>query len=332
MNEKGKIIRFPKLKERLLERGSEELQKRRYKEALYLLNEAYEIDPNDPEIELAITLCLFELGRLQEAKELGRKMLEKRTGDYIQILEIYLSILIHLQEYEEVKKTIGDILEQGEIPVAVRQNLINLLNFSEKMSEQPSAIVTEEDENIKGWVGALIKSENMSDHIKVIKKLEQREVAPVLSVLQEYLADEEKNPFVKTMILQLLSNKKIAEKVIVKKFGEVLAIVPAELDENIQSHFAREVLKIIETKIGEQNPSLYQIAESVWLRYLYILYPIIPKDDEKEAWAAALHMTACIYQGLEIEEREIEYLYGVDVKKIRTLCKRLYNIEEISFF
>lgn len=333
MKKKGKIIHFPGLKERLLERSSEELQKKRYKEALHLLNEAYEIDPNDPEIELAITLCLFELGRLQEAKELGRKMLHEGKGNYAQTLQVYLSILIHLQEYEEVGKTINDILKHNDLPVTVRQNLINLLNFSNKMSEQPStAVVEEEDNHIREWMRVLTKTENISEHIKIVKSFEQQDIIPVLPALQEYLAGEERNPFVKTMIIQLLSNKKITERIIVKKFGETVTIVPAELDDSIQSYFAREVPKIIESKIGGQNPSLYQIAESLWLRYLYILYPMIPKEAEMEAWAAALHMTASTYQGMEIEEKAIGLLYGVDANKILKLCESLYNIEEISHF
>jgi tetratricopeptide (TPR) repeat protein len=329
--DKGKIIRFPRLKERLLEKGLEELQAKRYKEALHLLQEAYGMDSSDSEVELGIVICLFELGEIAQAKERCQKMLQEGKGDYFEILQVYLSILIHLQHYGEVVTTINAVLEESDLSSQLRQNLMNLLHFSEKMSQQ-MPIPPKRNEEIKELVRPLIESNEIVKHMAVIKQLEKEDIIPVLPVLKQVLADEKSSPLTKTMILRLLISKRIADRIIIKKFGNTLTIIPTELDENIQSRFAKEVLGIVEEHIYTYNPSLYDIAESIWLRYLYVLYPFIPEKYTRKEWAAALHVIACRYQGMEINKTEIEHLYGIDYEEISVPCKLLWEIEEISQF
>jgi tetratricopeptide (TPR) repeat protein len=172
----GKIIRFPKVRERLLEKGLEALQAKQYKEALRFFYEADEIEPNDPEVELSIIVCLFELGEWEEAKERCQHMLQKGGGDDIQILQIYLSILIHLQQYIEVEATIQTALQERRLPPSIREHFIRLLHFSQKMSERPLPLSAHED------IRLLTESENVADHMKVIKHLEHEDITPVLPI------------------------------------------------------------------------------------------------------------------------------------------------------
>jgi tetratricopeptide (TPR) repeat protein len=329
--QKGKIIHFPKLKERLVEKGLERLQAKKYKEALSLLQEAYELDSTDADVELGIVLCLLELGKLEQAKERCYKILQEGKGDYFQILQIYLSILIHLQQYEEVIMTIQAVLEESDnMDPAFRQNLINLLHFSTKMSDQTS-IDTKREETTR-LVQLLLQSDDTTEQMNIIKQLEKEDIVSVLPILKQYLADEKNNPLTKTMILQLFISKRISERIVVKKFGDTLTIIPSELDENMQSDFASEVLHILEKQLGIESPSLYNLAESIWLRYLYILYPFIPKSEANRQWAAVLHITACEYQGLKINKKNIAELYGVSYEQIQPLCQSIWEIEEISRF
>ncbi|HZG60726.1 MAG TPA: tetratricopeptide repeat protein [Anoxybacillus sp.] len=329
--QKGKIIHFPNLKERLVEKGLEQLQAKKYKEALSLLQEAYELDATDADVELGIVLCLLELGEMVEAKERCYKILQEGKGDYFQILQIYLSILIHLQQYDEVMTTIQAVLEESDnIAPAFRQNLSNLLHFSTKMSQQTSINIKREEAT--QLAQRLLQSNNPTEHMNIIKQLEKEDIDSVLPILKQYLADEKNNPLTKTMILQLLIAKRIAERIVVKKFGDTLTVIPSELDENMQSDFASEVLRILEKQLGMENPSLYHLAESIWLRYLYLLYPFIPESQTSRQWAAVLHITACEYHGLKIDKKNIAELYGVSYEQIQPLCQSIWEIEEISLF
>jgi tetratricopeptide (TPR) repeat protein len=328
---KGKIIHFPKLKERLVEKGLEQLQAKKYKEALSLLQKAYELDFTDADVELGIVLCLLELGETEQAKERCYKMLQEGKGDYFQILQIYLTILIHLQQYDEVMTTIQAVFEESDhIDVTLRQHLMNLLHFSIKMSKQPS--IDMEREEATKLVQRLQQSNHITEHINIIKQLEKEDIDSALPMLKQYLANEKNSPFTKTMILQLLIAKRIAERIVVKKFGDTLTVIPSELNENIQSNFAIEVLRILENKLGTESPSLYSLAENIWLRYLYILYPFLPESGESSQWAAALHMAACEYQGLNINKENVAKLYGVSYEQIEPLCQSILEIEEISIF
>jgi tetratricopeptide (TPR) repeat protein len=323
---KGKIIRFPKVRERLIEKGLEALQAKQYKEALRFFYEADEIEPNDPEVELSIIVCLFELGEWEEAKERCQHMLQEGRGDDIQLLQIYLSILIHLQQYRQVEATIRVALQERRLPPAIREHFIRLLHFSQKMSEQPLPLSEHED------IHLLTESENVADHMKVIKQLEHEDITPVLPILKQYLVNEKNNPMTKTMILRLLTLKKVSDFVTIKKFGDTMTVAPASLDEQAQTKFAADVLHLLERNIANKNPSLYEVAADIWLRYTYVLYPFLPNNMSCEQWAAAAHITACQFQGGRVNREEIEYLYDVRMEEIDHLCRKLHEIGKISYF
>lgn len=322
---KGNIIQFPKLRERLLERGIEALQAKQYREALRFFYEADDIEPNDPEVELSIVVCLFELGELEEAKQRCQLMLQDGRGDDIQLLQIYLSILIHLQQYEQVEETVQAALQKRALPSSVREHFTRLLHLSQKMSEHPLPFSDNED------IRLLTESENAADHMKVIEQLENKDITPILPVLTQYLTDESYNPITKTMILRLLTLKQVRDTVTIKKFGDTMTVIPAMLDESIETHFAADVLQLLEHHLASENPSLYEIAAHIWLRYVYILYPFSPTQTSCKQWAAAVHTVACQFQGVSIPIEEIAQLYHVSLEDIKPLCKKLYEIEEISY-
>lgn len=74
----GKIIPFPRLKERLIEEGMNALHNKQFEQALDLFLEARSWNSNHPDIEIGIALCLMELGEYQEAKQICKKCFTKQ--------------------------------------------------------------------------------------------------------------------------------------------------------------------------------------------------------------------------------------------------------------
>src|SRR5690606_8883706 len=107
---------FPKLKERLMEKGLEALTNKKFSEALTFLTQAQEFERGNHEIELGIVICLFEMGELEQAKENCLVMLKEDVGDYFHVLQIYVTILIQLGQYDEVKTTIEAVLDEDAVP------------------------------------------------------------------------------------------------------------------------------------------------------------------------------------------------------------------------
>ncbi|GGJ70936.1 TPR repeat-containing protein YsoA [Anoxybacillus voinovskiensis] len=320
---KNNIVRFPHLHARLLEKGWEALQEKQYETALQFFLEASELK-SDSELEMCIVVCFVEIGEWKEAKARCQQLLEKKKED-VQLLQMYVSILLQLQQYEEMETVIRDALAHRFFSPATRDHLLQLLQFSEKMQHRlPRAV---DDQPIR----QLLESPRLDDQLQAIQQLENEQVVSYLPLIQAYLWNEANHPMAKTMVVRLLTAQRVNEQVTIRKFGQTMTVIPAELDELATTAFAINVLQQLERTMANDNPSLYEVASHLWHRYIYALYPFPPLPSLVEHWAAALHICACHSQGIEEKTETIAKRYGVGEDDVMPLCKKLYEIEEISF-
>jgi tetratricopeptide (TPR) repeat protein len=321
----GNIIPFPNLRKRLLEKGLEALQAKQCEKALRFFYEAEQLEPLAPEIELSVVICLFETGNWEEAKERCQRLLEQQAIDDAELFPIYVAILIQLQQYEQAEAIIEKALQRRYLPLTIREHFMQLLQFSRKMNASSSSAFYNEE--IRQW----LESEQAADQLKAIQQLQKGDRYLTLSLLKPYLKKESSHPMVKTMALRLLTKHRIEEPIEIVKFKTSMTVVPAELDEAAETKFAADVLQVLERELGNDNPSLQEMAAHIWLRYVYMLYPFSPEPPSREAWAAALHVTVCRLHAIEAAECEIAERYGARVQEVEELCKKLHEIEEISF-
>lgn len=320
---KNNIVRFPHLHARLLEKGWEALQEKQYETALQFFLEASELK-SDSELEMCIVVCFVEIGEWQEAKVRCQQLLEKKKDD-VQLLQMYLSILLQLQQYEEMETIIRNALAHRFFSPATRDHLLQLLQFSEKMQHRlPRAV---DDQPIR----QLLESPRLDDQLQAIQQLENEPVVSYLPFIQAYLWNEANHPMAKTMVVRLLTAQRVNEQVTIRKFGQTMTVIPAELDEFATTAFAINVLQQLERTMANDNPSLYEVASHLWHRYIYALYPFPPLPSLVEHWAAALHICACHSQGIEEKTETTAKCYGVSEDDVMPLCKKLYEIEKISF-
>lgn len=111
-NQNNKIILFPGLEKRLLEKGLESFQQKRYQESILFFEEAMEMEPENTDVHIGLVLAYYEAGELEKAKELANKMLQTGIGDYIQVMDLYLMILVQLHQYSEIAAMIEVLLEE----------------------------------------------------------------------------------------------------------------------------------------------------------------------------------------------------------------------------
>jgi tetratricopeptide (TPR) repeat protein len=326
----GKLIHFPRLKERLIDKGLQALNEKKFVEALSLLRQAEELLANSPEIELGIVICLVELGELEEAKERCKRMLLEAKGDYYQVLQIYLLILIQLHEYEEMQITIEAVLEENRVPAQYAENLYKMLEFSRSMNEKHGK-KTLEDERLLECEEILINGNRIEKQHELIQTLKNRNIKKYIPILQEFLKLPEKHPVMKTSILQILMEQDTDQKVIVEKFGRTAIVNPVELSREIDKMKGTEVLSLIEDMIANDNPTLYKLLKDLWLRHLYVLFPFSPEPENPNQWAAALHAIGLEMFGLEIDWKKVKELYNVIEYDLGSLCAKIKEIEEISY-
>lgn len=76
----------------------EALKGKRYKEAYTYFVQLEQLQWHDDDVQMALVVCLFEMGQIEEAKERCEQLLERGSGDWA----VYISMLVHLQQYDEV--------------------------------------------------------------------------------------------------------------------------------------------------------------------------------------------------------------------------------------
>ncbi len=336
-HQKKNVIQFPKLKERLIEKGLESLKSKKFKEALTLLGQAEGLTDERDEIELGIVLCLLELGDLDEAKARCKRMLQQDIGDYFNVLQVYLTILIQLRQYKEVKETIEAVIEEDQIPSNYIESFYKLLDLSIKMTSDNEGDNYEildnsnEDSLQERIEDILIRKNNYHEQAALVQSIKDYNLHKHLEVLSTFLQDENKHPIVKTIILQLLKEQHVQAELKIEKFGEVKIVIPSQLSDLLDEDYTKAVLDQLEDHLGNENPSLFEVTKELWLRLLFCLYPFTPKDDNPSIWAAALHLYGNELHGIEIENSVLEETYGVSLFELKHIIDTIQKIEEISY-
>lgn len=328
---RSNVIPFPNLKGKFLDKGMALLKEKKYTEALGMFSEAKALNEDKAEIYLGMAICLMELGELSEAKDICKKMLQEDIGHYFTVLQIYLTILIQLREYQEVQATIEAVLEENNLPAESAEHFYKLLEFSRKMTQNQDDIVEdlEEEKEQTMYIEDLL--EDVSKQMSYIESLRDRNINKHFSSLKLLLENPMTHPMVKTMILHLMIENEISKEVKVTKFGETMTLIPSELKDISDHLFTKKVLNILDDTLGIENPTLYEAVKEIWIRHLYVLYPFLPQPTEAKLWAAALHIVGYEMHGIGLEIEEIEQMYENSMPRLEEACQKIYQIEEISY-
>ncbi|WP_052343497.1 tetratricopeptide repeat protein [Bacillus massiliigorillae] len=325
-NKTAKIIPFPGLASRLVEKGMDAIVNKDFREAAELLYQAVEIDENDSNAQFGLVVALVELGKYRDAKVYCHQLLQKGIGDYFKLMEMYVMILLELNEYEEMASTISMLLDENQVPFDKEEQFEKMLEFSHRMiSEQPDNNF--EEEIAEGHLDLLTKSNQ--EQLMIISKLKDDNARKYLGEINNYLQSEEGHPFLKTMLLLILKEQEVLEECIVNKFSKCKPVVPGLLEDVHSRPFYVETEKHLENVLEHQNPSMLQLVQQLLERSQFLLYPMEPEGDF-ESWAAAFHILAEQYQGITSSETEIMELYNGEIVKLKDALAVIQHIEEIS--
>ncbi|MDR7077881.1 tetratricopeptide (TPR) repeat protein [Neobacillus niacini] len=329
---KDNIIFLPGLEKRLTDKGLESLQNKRYQEAITLLEEARVHDPENSDILIGLVLAYFEAGAYQNAKELANGMLLEGIGDYFHMVDLYLTILIQLHEYQEIVATIEALYDEKEIPPDRHDHFLTILQFSKRMADSSHPEPSEdsiEDTNVKGL--GLSTLNNINDQMLVISKLAEKNIRPFMEEIKEYLNSDLAHPFLMTMLLTLLKEHEYDKEILVKKFSEDLRLVPTELPDIQSQPRMKEIVNILEKKLESSDPVLFENIKGMVERIFFISYPFELKPEADTAWAAAFHLLVLGYLGVDPDLHDISDEYEISPEKIEQALSKIKELEEISY-
>jgi tetratricopeptide (TPR) repeat protein len=337
VKKKDNIIYFPELDKRLTEKGLESLQTKKYSEAIHYLEEARELDPENEDILIGLVLSYFEAAAYQKAKDLAKKMLLLGIGEYFQMVDLYLTILMQLHEYAEIVTTIEALLEEKEIPPDRNEHFINLLQLSRRMADnvqQPDHIQDVEEKANEDSQRKELKLHSLKDpneQMLLISELADKNIRPFLEEIKEYLQLSSGHPFFKTMLLNLLKDQEYDQEVTVHKFKLQNHFIPLKLPEISAQPRMEAILELLQERIESDDPILFQNIKSLVERHFLITYPFILEPLDANAWAAGFHFIAFQYYGNEPQGSDFTGEYNISLEELEATTTFIKEIEEISY-
>lgn len=338
LNDNNKVVLFPGLVSRLVEKGMSALKEKRHREALALFQQALTIEPYHAQARYGVVLSKIELGYLERAAEESKKMLHEDIGDYFDVLSVHISLLVQLARYEEVVTMLEAVLAEGKMPPSKAESFYQLLSFSRQMVEtyEIDTDLTElmeekePEEPEEGIIQQLHSSETRAQWI-AIQHLWENDHPKVIEEFIKYIAVEEHDLILKSMVLQALKEMNVQEKVLIKKLGMTSEIIPAELPEAFEQPFAKEVIQLVSDRLDQENPTLKEGTIQLWRHFMFAMYPFVPTPADVNLWAAAVHLVALESYAMELDEEVLADTYDVRVQAMLEMANKIIELETNVF-
>ncbi|MDQ0414152.1 MULTISPECIES: tetratricopeptide repeat protein [Mesobacillus] len=330
---KDNLILFPGLGMRLLEKGLEYLKQQKYRDALQYLEQALEFEPENSDLYVGLVLAHYETGNLKQAKEIAAEMLKSGRGDYGKVIEIYLMILVQLNEYQEVVTTIEGLLEEQEIPREKHEHFMKMLEFGRKMNNgaEKQEGTERDDEQPEELEFDLFVLADINKQALALGNLTNVNIRPYIKGLKKYAESEEGNPFIKTMLVNILREQEYSEEMAVSKFGWKESFTPALLPDVKEYMEASGVLPLLADVIENDDPVLNEQVQSLVERYFFLLYPFKTPVGSPNDWAGAIHFIANEYYGFDNPLGEFADLYSSHHEEAAKVLRFIRELEEISY-
>ena len=313
-----KIIPFPHLSDLLMKKGMEAMEDKNYKDAYRYFDQGIQIEPEHEDINIGLALSLVELGRYQEAKEIVKRMMDQGIGEYFHVINIYLMILLQLNEHEEIIAVIEALFDEDQVPPERVESLENLLAMSKRIagqqedSSQPSpteGLPIDEEEVLR-----ILESGTIEEQLYILSSLSNQNIRPWADSLSQYLI-EEKHPFLKTLALSLLREQEVNRTIEMEKFGQRWTVNIEDLPKVEETRFLTELQKELSEKLEHNDPVMYDQALEMVKRHNILLYPL--NINHLSIWGEAYERLVKEAYGLVWDEPD-EEIAGI-LEEIRSL-------------
>ncbi|MFD1850129.1 DUF3196 family protein [Oceanobacillus bengalensis] len=316
--ENDNIILFPKWKKTLEEESLSALKEKRYETALSKLNKllAYQID--DYEIVTGKLICLMELGRFNEAERLCEELMQYPGKSYYNYVHIYLTILFQTHQYDLLMDKIEYELQNHDIPKLYRDQFKQLYEISERMRID---VAVDSGDKLLSQLFEVMEKNDYPEQWRVVENLRKLKAQPT-NKIEALLTDENVHPITKTAIFIWLKDMNWDKRVDIHKFGISQQINPSNVEDLESSEMIIETLRYI-TDLEQQNPSLYQLLKKVLSRYTYVMYPILPSDNQYVHIGKALEVIGSEYLNIQLLDQVHDKEVTFYIEQIK-MCESLY--------
>jgi tetratricopeptide (TPR) repeat protein len=295
------------------------IKEEKFEEALKLLT--------NEDNELAVyqkLVCLCGLNKYEEAVELAIKAIKIANKYYYDIISLYVTALVALNQDEKAISLLESELTMPYIPFKYANYfnetydlLIKRKNQNAKPTNYFSSISTEELSTI------LIDGDNKDVLVSAIYELKQRNIRLFLPLIRSFLKDDKKPRFAKALLLEALVEQGINEEFTFKTAEEQIEVNPKTLEVIVSNYVYDLFTKAFKNPLLDKNPSLLEYCFEVLTGYLGSIYPLTIEDDEVNLIAAAIHLYVLSLNSDRINVKEIASSYQVEDKQVEMLADKI---------
>lgn len=315
-----KVVLFPKWKKDLESEAYQALREKRFHEALDGFDTLLSYEINTQEISVGKLTCLMELGMQEEAEDLCETLLAEKDGNYFSYIHIYATLLFQASKYQEVSELLEDVIHE-KLPDPFKTQLETLYHLNERLREEQQE--KQAMSTVKELEGA-VEQEDTVLQWHLVNHLHQSDLLAYLNLFQQILLNKTVHPVIKTSILGLLQAESIDQDISIEKFSKVMVINSSTYPFIMDHPFRNDIRKSLE-KLEQDNPSLFELADQLLYRYLYVRYPFIVDKSETEMMKKALLFL--VNSSFIDESKVVETLQNETVKQYIDeilYCEKIY--------
>ncbi|ARD47085.1 hypothetical protein SporoP37_02310 [Sporosarcina sp. P37] len=306
---KGNVVVFPGTLERLHRDAKQAMERDLHKEAILHFESILEIDPEDYSVLDGMAISLYETKDYQRAKKFALLAMQNQAGDYIELLELYLSISIQLQQYDEVELTIQGLLEKEIIPPHSLQKFQYLRELNKRLSDRYEEPAIEEPP----LTAQAFKKMNAMEQQEFLLSLQHQKLQPYIPLLVEVTEAADSLPIVQTYALMLLQQIGYQESLAIRKYHFETETNPSRLVSPEEDQFLGEVQFLAKSQF-EKDPTASELVVNLILKYSVLLFPFHwgPYTAEEVAGAYVAYTKQLLYGRQAEESPLLAFIRSVD--------------------
>ncbi|GEK58074.1 hypothetical protein CHL76_09900 [Marinococcus halophilus] len=329
---KQKVVSFPGTASQLVKQGLEQLKAGEKEQAVHVFRHALMHDSVNPDASYGLLLAYAEAGQMQKAAAWGEELLQDRTSDFLEILQVYVPVLAQLGRYDQVVETLDEVQETKSIPSHLREQFEELYTLAGGMmqtevdTEQYNNPILEDRSSLPVEWEMILQMGTEEQKLNVLNVLRKEGPETWMSAIRELLARPETSPLMKSFLLLLLKDWQVEETIWVEKLGRKGEFAPSTLPALEESSSYKESSFLLDSSLSDKDPVLLQHAKELLQQLLLYYYPF-PPSVQIEVLAAVLHFeTLRQFEPLP-DEQGIRDFYGVAEPGFKSMQQEYERIQ-----
>ncbi|MDF2608316.1 MAG: hypothetical protein K0S34_2516 [Bacillales bacterium] len=291
-----KVTTLPFIKSKFHDLIEDLFKKEQYDQTLAKINEYEQLFELTLQHELLRSICLFEYGKENLSRELLIAFLSKNPKINDNHLSFFKQSVIYYQGLEQWCKWFENNFPKYSV---ITSNIST--NLIEKPLNNDIKLSTPNDLIQKEWNHVFIDNNNTELQMEWLYSSIEKPLMPIKNEVQKFLVNDDKNPFIKTLILEWIGKQDINCSIKLSKFGSELDWSLNDYPSPFETNYFLDIVQNLQNKY-EKNPSLLDLSVDILKKYILVFYPFENINIEKLIEGINVYILESFGNNVECEE------------------------------